>query len=100
MREELKKQILERAKYKAQILGYNITSEVEIDLKDFINNGVDRMSTSEYLSSSDNLRAIYNIEILIDRMQIDAKSRFITESLDYKSLSNARASICPLWPFC
>lgn len=100
MREELKRLILQRAKYKANSLGYNLTSITEDDLKNFINNGVDRMTSSEYISNSDNLRALNNIDILIEKMHLDAKSRFITENLDYKSFSNARASICPLWPFC
>lgn len=100
MREDLKRRVLETAKIKARSLGYNLTSVAEEDLKSFIDNGIDRMSTSEYLSNSDNLRALNNVEILIERMYSDARSRSINESLDYKSFSNARASICPLWPFC
>lgn len=100
MREDLKKIALERAILTARTLGYNLTSVAETDLKIFIENGIDRMTSTEYLSSSENTRLLSNIDILIRRMEIDAKSRFINESLDYKSLSNARASICPLWPFC
>lgn len=100
MREDLKKLVLERAKLKARNLGYKFTSMAETDLKIFINNGIDRMTPSQYLSDIDNQRAIKNIELLIEKMQLDAKSRYLNEDLDYKSFSTARGSICPLWPFC
>jgi hypothetical protein len=100
MREDLKRKALERAKSSARNLGYSLTSDTETDLKIFIEKGIDRMTSTEYLSTSENIRLFNNIDILIRRMEIDAKSRFINESLDYKSFSNARASICPLWPFC
>lgn len=100
MREDLKKIALERAKSAARNLGYNLTSVAETDLKIFIENGIDRMTSSEYLSTSDNTRLFNNIEVLIRLMESDARSRFMNESLDYKSFSNARDNICPLWPFC
>lgn len=58
------------------------------------------MSTEEYDSATRRLIALENIEKLIESMSRDAKSRSLNESLDYKSFSSARSSICPLWPFC
>lgn len=100
MREDLKSKILLRAQSKSKELGFDMTSVAENDLIEFINQGVDRMTSSQYESTTDKLRAERNIEILIESMSRNAKSRNLTESLDYKSFSNARASICPLWPFC
>lgn len=48
MREELKLLVLQRAKMKARSLGYDLTSVVENDLRAFIDNGINRMTTSEY----------------------------------------------------
>ncbi|UOB18475.1 hypothetical protein [Abyssalbus ytuae] len=100
MREDLKSRILQRAKSKVRELGYNLTSVAEDDLEEFINQGVDRMTSMQYYSETDRIRAERNIETLIERMSTNAKSRSLTESLDYRSFSIAKASICPLWPFC
>lgn len=100
MREDLKGIALNRAKQTARSLGYSLTPMAETDLKIFIENGIDKMTSFEYLSVSDNQRLLNNIDVLINRMQIDSKSRSLNESMDFKSFSNARARVCPLWPFC
>lgn len=99
MRDQLKQLLFETAKNKARNLGYDLTVFAEADLKKFIEQGVDRMTFSEVMSSSDNSRAISNTEILIERMAQNAKSRNINQ-LDYKSFNSVRDSICPMWPFC
>lgn len=100
MRDDLKYRILQRAKSKARELGFIITSVAESDLVSFINQGVDRMTSSQFDSATDRLRAVRNIETLIESMSQNAKSRNLNENLDYTSFSRAKASICPLWPFC
>ncbi|WP_026838320.1 hypothetical protein [Gillisia sp. JM1] len=100
MREDFKERVLQRAKERAQNLGYNLTNVAQTDLREFINQGIDRMSADEYDSATRRLIALENIEKLIDNMSRNAKFRSLNESLDYKSFSSARSSICPLWPFC
>jgi hypothetical protein len=77
-----------------------MTSVAQTDLVEFINQGVDRMTSSQYDSEIDRLRAERNIETLIESMSKNAKSRNLNESLDFRSFSSAKSSICPLWPFC
>ena len=100
MREDLKLRVLQRAQSKAREFGFVMTSVAQTDLVEFINQGIDRMTSSQYDSATDRLRAERNIETLIESMSKNAKSRNLNESLDYKSFSSARSSICPLWPFC
>ncbi|MCX2743350.1 hypothetical protein OO013_05705 [Mangrovivirga sp. M17] len=100
MREDFKNRLLQKAKTKASMLGVEITSEAESDLVSFINQGIDRMSSSEYDSIDDRLTAERNIETLIESMSYSAKSRNLNESLDDRSFSFAKSNICPLWPFC
>jgi len=100
MREDLKLRILQRAQSKARELGFVMTTVAQTDLVEFINQGVDRMTSTQYESATDKLRAERNIETLIESMSRNAKSRNLNESLDYRSFSSAKSSICPLWPFC
>ncbi|PKP11490.1 MAG: hypothetical protein CVU08_12145 [Bacteroidetes bacterium HGW-Bacteroidetes-3] len=100
MREDLKVRILRRAQSKVRELGFVMTSVAQTDLVEFINQGVDRMTSSQYDSEIDRLRAERNIETLIESMSKNAKSRNLNESLDFRSFSSAKSSICPLWPFC
>ncbi|WP_313002790.1 hypothetical protein [Chryseobacterium gleum] len=99
MRDQLKQLLFDRARNRAKSLGYTLTNIAEGDLRAFIENGVDRMTYSESISTVDHARALSNVEILIERMAQNAKSRDINQ-LDYKSFNSVRDSICPLWPFC
>ncbi|WP_294294867.1 hypothetical protein [uncultured Chryseobacterium sp.] len=100
MREQLKQMLFERALSIAKSQGFDFTALTQQEIREFINKGVDKMSVWEINSDTDKARAISNTEILVERMIRDAKSRFINESLDYKSFSSVRDVICPLWPFC
>jgi len=100
MREDLKNKLFESAIAKAKNLGYTLTSVANDDIKKFIGQGIDKMSSSEYFSTVENKRAERNLMTLIEKMAEGAKKRRLYESLDYKSFSEARSSICPLWPFC
>jgi len=100
MRDQLKELLYQTARERARRRGYDFTSILDQDLRTFINQGVDRMDLLDILSGVQNPRAITNTEVLIDRMIVNAQSRNLNESLDYKSFNNVRDSICPLWPFC
>jgi len=100
MRESLKNRLFEAAQERAEELGYNFTSIAKNNLINFINNGVDRMKEIEYESTFDRDKTERNLMRLIDKMAENAKEKKLYESLDYSSFSDARASICPLWPFC
>lgn len=100
MRDQFKQLLFNNAVLKARSLGYTFSSITESDLKEFISQGVDNMNFAQMSSPTDNLRAVRNTELLIEKMAENARSRYLNESLDYKSFSNIRDSICPLWPFC
>ncbi len=100
MREELKERLLNTALRSATQKGANLTPIARTDLTTFINQGVDRMTSTEYASEVYRQLAENNVLRLIDAMSLDSKSRNINESLDYTAFSNSAKSICPLWPFC
>lgn len=100
MREDLKERLLNTAIRSATQKGANLTSIARTDLIRFIDQGVDRMTSTEYVSEASRQLAENNLLRLINAMSLDSKSRNINESLDYVSLANSAKSICPLWPFC
>jgi hypothetical protein len=100
MREDLKQRLLDAANRRAAQNGFRFTDIARGDLIQFINGGVDRMTESEYQSTSDKDRAERNLMTLIESMSSNGRVRKLTESLDYTSFSESRASVCPLWPFC
>lgn len=100
MREDLKTELFRIALNRAKANQFNFTSILEPDLKAYIEKGVDRMTSTEYLSDTKRVEAKINTLILIDAMTAEGRERRLTESLDYKSFSSVKDSICPLWPFC
>lgn len=99
-REVFKQKLLEYAKRKARDSNYQFTRDVEINLRELINTGVDRMKLAEYGSLEKRRLVKHNLDILVDHMINNAKSRRMSDSLDTRAFSSVRLSICPLWPFC
>lgn len=100
MREDLKARLYAAATRSAIQKRATITSIATTDLISFINEGVDRMTSAEYASESSKQLAETNLLRLIDAMSSDSRSRNLNESMDFTAFSNARKSVCPLWPFC
>lgn len=99
-REDFKLELLESAKRKARASNYQFDYTAEKQLREFINAGVERMSTTDYYSQERKLFAQQNIEKLVEHMVNNAKSRRIYDNIDTRAFSAVHFSICPLWPFC
>ena len=100
MNEDFKRRLLEAARRRARQSNFAFTSVAETDLKSFIDQGVDKMSSADLISDSRKDLAESNLLKLVDRMANEAAKRNLNENLDYKTFSDSRMSICPLWPFC
>lgn len=98
--EELIRVLFAAAQERARLRNYKLDVLAENELKKFIRTGVNRMTKIEVSSPESQERAKKNLMELIDLMIKDASSRFINESLDTRTFSNSRASLCPRWPFC
>ncbi|GAT63507.1 hypothetical protein [Paludibacter jiangxiensis] len=99
-KQELKQRLLESARSESRHLNYDFSVSVENSLKELIDTGVDRMTFSDLLSESRRQEAERNLNILVNHMITNAKSRNITQNIDIIAFSVVRMSICPLWPFC
>ncbi|MEI6142155.1 MAG: hypothetical protein WCP85_22970 [Mariniphaga sp.] len=100
MKEQFKKRLILLANVRATQLNFTFTPFASDDLKTLVNNGVDRMSQFELKDESKKALAELNLFRLVEAMAGEARKRNINETLDYKSFSDARMSLCPLWPFC
>ncbi len=99
-RQEFKQSLLASATSEARRRNYRLNSEVETNLKELIDSGVERMTFSEFVSDLRRQEAERNLNKLVEYMVSNAKSRNLSESLDTRAFSAVRMSICPLWPFC
>lgn len=99
-REEFKQSLLQSATNEARRRNYRLTSDVATNLKELIDSGVERMTSSEFISESRRQEAERNLNRLVEYMVSNAKSRNLSESVDIRAFSSVRMSICPLWPFC
>ncbi len=100
MREELKSELFRIATNRARAYEYAFSSILERDLKEYIDKGVDNMTSTEYYSDNKKMEAKLNTMFLVDAMVAQGRIRKLKDTLDFKSLSDVRSSICPLWPFC
>jgi hypothetical protein len=100
MREDLKQRLYDASVRRAKSQNYFFNSSTSTELRNFINEGVDKMSPLEYASESYKIRSEENILRLIDAMNDEGKKRRLDESLDTTSFRSARMRVCPLWPFC
>lgn len=99
-RQEFKQNLLESATRVSRSLNYRLTDEVEVNLKELISSGVERMTSTEFVSELRRQEAERNLNRLVEYMVNNAKSRNLSDRLDTRSFSAVRMSICPLWPFC
>jgi len=99
-RQEFKQRLLESATRESRRLNYRLSAPVETSMKELIDTGVDRMTSSDFLSELRRQEAEKNINKLVNYMVTNAKSRNISDSVDVRAFSVVRMSICPLWPFC
>lgn len=100
MKQEFKDLLLQLAQNSAEIRGFNITSFTINEIRQFINDGVDKMTDSQLSSNIDKQRAQENLLRLIDGMTKYANDNNIRGELNYPTFNSSRSSICPLWPFC
>ena len=99
-RQEFKQKLLTSALYEIRRRDYFLIKDVEVNLRELIDSGVERMTLNEIDSDQPRQEAERNLIKLVEYMVNDAKSRNLSESIDIKSFSNVRMRICPLWPFC
>lgn len=99
-RQEFKQRLLESSVREARRLNYKFTTDAQQNLIELIESGVERMTSSELVSDLRRQEAERNLYKLIDYMVRNAKSRNLNESIDTRTFSAVRLSICPLWPFC
>jgi len=100
MKEQFNDRLFAAAERRARQLNFKFTKIATGDLKTFISQGVDKMIESELRDDTQKDLAERNLLRLIEAMVTEAGKRKLYESLDYKTFSEARMSICPLWPFC
>lgn len=100
MRDDLKHILLETAVKRANFNGFNYNPYIAAEVRNMINRGVDSMSLSEYQSPIRRQMAQDNIVRLLDTMSYERKIRILNESIETTSFTNAKRSLCPLWPFC
>ena len=77
--------------------GSNLTGDAERGLRELVRNAAALMISSEQggriHEAQENLRKILTF------MRTDASRRNLT-TLDFNSLREALAQLCPIWPFC
>lgn len=100
MREDFKDELFQVVKNMAGGYNFRIPLSLEVQIRNFISNGVDRMTSQEYLSQQKRAEARQNISILAQLTISRLSSETLTESIQLKTFSSIRSSICPLWPFC
>ena len=100
MRQEFKNRLLILGQNRARQSNFIFTTEALSNLRGLIEIGVNRMTDEELESQQYKLRAENNLLRWVEKMIENSKERNLNESLDTRTFSNARMSICPLWPFC
>jgi hypothetical protein len=100
MREGLKIRLYKSALNRAKINNYTFSPYTKLELNRFINEGVDKMSSTEYSSDLSRQIAEENLMMFIDVMNNENNRNRMDESPDDTSFTNARMRVCPLWPFC
>lgn len=91
-KEELFKVAANRALQRSTILNYAMANVI----RETISQGVDRMTSKDLDNPERRKEAQQNLVILID----EVFKRSLNEGFETRTFSNARNSICPLWPFC
>lgn len=99
-KDDFSKRFIELANKRARYNRYVFSNQVEQELVCFIENGVSKLSTDQLGSENIIQNAERNIEDLVDLMASNARSRFITESLDITALNYSLRGFCPRFPFC
>ena len=98
-RDELIASLLHEAYNEADRHYCKFSADADAQLRELITAGVDRMSVAERHNGSRVAEAQHNIRILCeDICKRTRRDRHVI--VENRTLSSARLSICPLWPFC
>lgn len=100
MRQEFKDLLILTGERRAKQSNFIFTPEAFNSLKKLIDTGVNKMTMVELQDRTLKTRAENNLVKLVEKMIEDSRERRLNERLDTRTFSNARMSICPLWPFC
>lgn len=100
MNENFKQRLFAIADRQTRQHNTKFTDVAKWDLNKFVNHGVDRMTENDLIDESKRALAERNFLRFIEAIISSAKNRKLLEGLDYRSFSDARNSIGPLWPFC
>lgn len=98
-REELINSLIQEAHNEVNRHNCRFSTEAEVQLRELVTAGVNRMTELERNDSMKIAEARRNMRYLSVKIceQTKRENRLIVEN---RTFSSARISICPLWPFC
>lgn len=99
-REQLIKAMLDDAHSEVVRNGYRFSVVAEDQLKEIITSGVNRMSVQELVSLAKTAEARNNTKIFIRRICDKHRREHTGIIVENRTFSEARMSICPMWPLC
>lgn len=110
---DFKQRLLRIAQSEAHDSGYFFTTEVDSQITDLINSGVNRMSLNDLENENHRRVAEENIRKFVRYMMNKNSNKQFNEFLvnkdrirqfsigiDMRAFSDVHLRICPLWPFC
>lgn len=98
-RDELIANLLQEAYNEADRHYCRFSADADAQLRELITAGVERMSLAERYDGSRIAEAQRNMRFLCDKL-CERTRRDNSLLVENRTFSNARLSICPLWPFC
>ena len=98
-REELIASLLQEAHNEVRKHHCRFSVDADAQLRELITAGVERMTEAERRNVSKIAEAQRNMRYLCEKLceRTRRENRLLVEN---RTFSNARLSICPLWPFC
>lgn len=99
-REQLINYMLEEAHSEVSRHGYYFAQQAEEQLREIITSGVNRMSSVDLMSISRTNEARNNTKTFVDRICEKHRREHSGIIVENRTFTEARFSICPIWPLC
>lgn len=98
-REELIYSLIQEAHNEVSRHNCQFSAAAEVQLREFVTAGVDRMTISDRYNGSRIAEAQHNMRRFCVQIseQTKKENRYLVEN---RTFSSVRLSLCPLWPFC
>lgn len=97
-KKQFENELLSLTQDQVQKYGYHFSLETQEQLRELISSGVNRMEYSGKTTPQDLDLARRNILELSKKLCENEASRF--KIVEQRTFTDARFTICPLWPFC